>query len=234
MLKYHHRLAEDYPHACPPAEIRFPIRIDGCHWEVLEDWLDGLRMKGPEISTSTKYTDCARWEFYPNEILDNKGRISRPDSLAGLWVKHLAGCARGMVLTSILVAPDGLAELPALHPEKAGEWLDKIVKFWWQGLQQPLPVTAKTALAYLKLLFLSDGEGVLEKAREAARKAYEGDGYHFEGELGYGDGVYLKRCYPDFDTLWQAEQCHFKTLAKRNYGPLMATIQTDTIHGQLS
>ncbi len=234
MLKYHHRLTEDYPHECPPVEIRFPIRIDGCDCEALEDWLDGLRVKEPEISTPTKSTNYARWEFYPNEILDKKGRVSRPDSLVGLWVKHLAGCVRGMVLTSILVAPDGLAELPPLHPEKAGEWLADITAFWWQGLQQPLPVTAKTALAYLKILFSNDKESTPEKAREAARKAYEGDGYNFSGELGYADGVYLKRCYPDFDALWQAEQYRFKTLAERTYGPLMATIYTDTIHGQLS
>ncbi len=225
MLKYHHRLAEDYPHACPPVEIRFPIRMDGCDCEALEDWLDGLRMKEPEISTPTKSTDYVRWEFYLNEILDKEGRVSRPDSLVGLWVKHLAGCARGMALTSILVTPDGLAELPPLHPKKAGEWLDEIVKFWWRGLQQPLPVTAKTALAYLKLLFSNDGKGAPEKAREAAQKAYEGDGYHFKGELGYGDGVYLKRCYTDFDALWHAENNNFKTLAEQLYGPLMETMK---------
>jgi exodeoxyribonuclease V gamma subunit len=228
MLKYHHRLTKDFPHACPPVEIRFPIRIDGCDCEVLEDWLDGLRTNQPEASTLEKPGQYTRWEFYPNEILDKKSRVSRPDSLVALWVKHLAGCARGMALTSILVAPDGLAELPPLHPEKAGKWLADIIAFWWQGLQEPLPVTAKTALAYLNLLFSSDNrEGVLEKAREAARKAYEGDGYHFKGELGYGDGVYLKRCYPDFDALWQAENNSFETLAERIYGPLMETIWND-------
>ena len=227
MLKYHHRLAEKYPHSCPPVEIRFPIRIDGCDCEALEDWLDGLRVEKPEISTPAKSTDYARWEFYPNEILDKKGRVSRPDSLVGLWVKHLAGCAQKIALTSILVAPDGLAELPPLPPEKAGKWLDEIVKFWWQGLQQPHPVTAKTAPAYLKILFSNKGDNVLEKAREAARKTYEGDGYNFSGELGYADGVYLKRCYLDFDALWQAEESRFKILAEQLYGPLMETIRSD-------
>jgi len=137
-----------------------------------------------------------------------------------------------MTLTSILVAPDGLAELPPLDPEKATEWLNEIVQFWWQSLHQPLPVTAKTALAYVKILFLNRGEDGSEKAREAARKAYEGDGYNFRGELGYRDGVYLKRCYPGFDALWQAEHNRFKTLAEHIYGPLMTTICTDTIHGQ--
>ena len=224
MMEHHHRLAQDYPHPCPPVEIRFPIQIDGCNCQVLEDWLDGLRTKKPG-----QYT---RWTFYPKNILDSKKRISRLDSLVDLWVRHLAGCTQGMTLTSILVAPDGLAELPPLHPEKAGKWLDEIIRFWWQGIQEPLPVTAKTALAYVKTLFSNDGEEALMKAQEAARKAYEGDGYNFQGELGYADGVYLKRCYPDFDALWRAEDNRFKTLAEWIYEPLMSTIQTDTIHGQ--
>jgi len=226
MLEHHHRLTQYYPHTAPPVEIRFPMGIDGCDARVLEDWLGDLRTQEPG-----KY---ARWAFYPKNILERKNRISRPDSLVGLWVGHLAGCAQEMALTSILVAPDGLAELPPLHPEKARQWLDEMIRFWWEGLQHPLPITAKTALAYLKILFSNNGEGVLEKAREMARKAYEGDGYHFPGELGYADGVYLKRCYPDFDALWQAEDNRFKTLAERIYGPFMNTLQTDTIHGQSS
>ncbi|MCP4577252.1 MAG: exodeoxyribonuclease V subunit gamma [Deltaproteobacteria bacterium] len=219
MLEHHQRLARDYPHPCPPVEIRFPIRIDGCNCQVLEDWLDGLRAKKPG-----QYT---RWTFYPKDILDSKNRISRLDSLVDLWVRHLAGCAQEMSLTSILVAPDGLAELPPLHPGKAGKWLDDIIRFWWQGLQQPLPVTAKTALAYVKILFSNDGEEALMKAQEAARKAYEGDGYNFQGELGYTDSVYLKRCYPDFDVLWRAEDNRFKTLAGQIYKPIMETIWND-------
>ena len=225
MLERHHRLADRHPHVSPPLEIAFPIRIQGCAGDVLEDWLDGLRMKEP--ATSTKPTDYARWEFYPKDILDAKARVSRLDSLLGLWVKHLAGCAQGMALTSTLVAPDGLAELPPLDRERAGEWLADIIAFWWRGLRQPLPVTAKTALAYLKTLASNDGEGAGQKAWEAARKAYEGDGYHFKGELGYGGGVYLKRCYPNFDALWQAENNSFVTLAEDLYGPLMETIWKD-------
>ena len=225
MLERHHHLAGLYPHAVPPLEIGFPIRIQGCACDVLEDWLDGLRVNQSETPAATKPADYARWEFYPKEILDTRGRVSRPDSLVGLWVKHLSGCARGMVLTSTLVAPDGLAELPPLGREKAAKWLTRIISFWWMGLQKPLPVTAKTALAYVKTL--ASGEEALQKAWEAARKAYEGDGYHFPGELGYGDGVYLKRCYPDFNALWQAENNLFETLARQLYGPLMETFCND-------
>ncbi len=234
MLEHHRLLTKEFPQTCPPVEIRFPIRIDGCSCETLEDWLDNLRANETETSASKGTRNYTRWTFYPNEILDSQNRIARPVSLVDLWVRHLAGCSQEMTLTSILIAPDGRAELPPLDPEKAAEWLNEIVQFWWQSLHQPLPVTAKTGLAYVKVLYLNSEEGVSEKAREAARKTYEGDGYNFQGELGYSDGVYLKRCYPDFDALWQADHNRFKTLAERIYGPLMDTIYTDTTHGQTS
>jgi len=230
MLKHHERLAKDYPHS--PVEIRFPIRIAECGCEALEDWLDGLWTNRPESFASKEPLNYTRWTFYPKTILDTQDRLSRPDSLLDLWVRHLAGCSRKMVLTSILIAPDGLVELPPLNPLKASELLSEIIDFWWRSLHQPLSVTGKTALAYVTVLFFNSGEHASEKAREAARKAYEGDGYNFYGELGYADGVYLKRCYPDFDALWQAEQNRFKSLAESIYGPLMATISRDTTHGQ--
>jgi len=107
MLEHHHRLAENYPHPSPPVEIRFPIRMDGCNCQTLEDWLGDLR-----FMETGKFT---RWAFYPKNILDSKKRVSRLDSLVDPWVRHLAGCAQGIALTSILVAPDGVAELQPLH-----------------------------------------------------------------------------------------------------------------------
>ena len=227
MLEHHHGLAARYPHPCSPLEIGIPIDIEGCDWEMLEDWLDGLRGAGPGLSAATKPAAYARWEFYPKDILDAKKRVTRPDSLVSLWVKHLAGCAGGLALTSILVAPDGPAQLPPLDQGRAGEWLAEILATWWKGLSQPLPVTAKTALAYVKTLISNEGEDARPKAWEAARRAYEGDGYQFPGELGYGDGVYLERCYPDFDSLWQADNGLFEILAEKLYGPLMETLWND-------
>ena len=88
--------------------------------------------------------------FIPKIFWIAKTGFSRIDSLVDPWVKHLAGCAQGMTLTSILVAPDGLAELRPLHAEKAGQWLNDLIRFWWQGLQQPLPVTAENSLGLCK------------------------------------------------------------------------------------
>lgn len=230
MLKRHHRLVQDNPHISPPVEIRFPIEIQECHCNALEDWLDGLRTRQPLTSNSKGISNYTRWTFYPMDILDSKNRIVRPESMVDLWVSHLAGCAQIMDLTSILIAPDGLAKLPPLRPDEAKAYLTEIAAFWWQSLHRPMPVTAKTALAYLKVLSANkDKEGDSStKAMEAARKAYEGDGYHYMGELGYNDGIYLKRCFPDFKALRQTDNDGFITLANRIYEPLVATIQADT------
>ena len=230
MLARHHKLAQEHPRISPPVEIRFPIELQGCSCDALEDWLDGLQTSHPLISNEKEMLSYSRWTFYPMDILDGKSRIARPHGMVDLWVRHLAGCAQMMDLTSILIAPDGLAKFPPLPPEAAKAYLTEIAAFWWESLQRPMPVTAKTALAYLKVLSAnSDGEGeIVNKALAAARKAYEGDGYHSMGELGYHDGIYLKRCYPDFDAILQADNDGFITLADRIYEPLMANIQTDT------
>ncbi|EFK09438.1 exodeoxyribonuclease V, gamma subunit [delta proteobacterium NaphS2] len=230
MLERHHKLAQDHPHISPPVEIRFPIDIQGCYCDALEDWLDGLQTRQPLISNEKESLSYSRWTFYPMDILDGKSRIARPDSMVDLWVRHLAGCAQMLDLTSILIAPDGLAKFPPFPPEVAKDYLTIIAEFWWQSLHRPMPVTARTALAYLKVLSANgDQEGEIgEKALAAARKAYEGNGYQYMGELGYNDGIYLKRCYPDFNAILQVEKDGFITLANRIYEPLMSTLQTDT------
>ena len=230
MLERHHKLAQDHLQVSPPAEIRFPIEIKECYCDALEDWLDGLQIRQPLISNKKEILSYSRWAFYPMDILDSKRRIARPYSMVDLWVRHLAGCAQMMDLTSILIAPDGLAKFPPLRPEEAKAYLTEIAAFWWESLHRPMAVTARTALAYVKVLSANrDKEGEIEeKALAAARKAYEGDGYHYVGELGYDDGIYLKRCYPDFKALRQADNDGFITLADRIYKPLMANIQTDT------
>jgi exodeoxyribonuclease V gamma subunit len=216
MLACHKDLREQFPCKAKPVEIGLAVELDDWGIEVLEDWLDGL-YRAHQATQPSESESYARWEFYPNPILDSRGRFFRLDRLISPWVNHLAGCAQGLVLTSYLVAPDGLVELPPLGRDSASKWLAEIVTHWWQGLQKPLPVTAKSALAYLRVL-LSDPDHDGQKAANAARKAYQGDGYNSFGELGYSP--YLKRIYADFDALWQADDNRFAALAQALYNPL--------------
>jgi len=225
MLEFHHDLCRQWSQEAKVVEIRFPVQLPGCAAEALEDWLDGLRRPASNLPESSLACPCARWEFYPKDIMDKKGTVSRLYCMISLWVKHLAGCARNLALTSYLVAPDCITELQPLDKEIARLWLTAVIEHWWEGLQQPLPVTAKTALAYLAELMPVEGQGDPQKAETAARHAYQGDGFHASGELGYGDGVYLKRCYPDFDALRQALDNRFESLAGAIYAPLVQSIR---------
>ncbi len=159
--------------------------------------------------------------------MDSGGEVSRLSSLVGSWVKHLAGCAQGFLLSSYLVAPDGVAELRPLDQDCAEKWLAEIMASWRSGLMRPLPVTAKTALAYLAALNSDHPKDTPEmkqqKAVDAARSAYQGNEFSPSGELGYN--LYLARTYPDFSALWQADGNQFKHLATSLYAPLLQAIR---------
>lgn len=227
MLGHHHDLCRIWTPETSVVEIRIPIQLPGRDGDALEDWLDGIRNAGAGATSAAKNPEHARWEFYPLAIMDAKGMVLPKSCFIIPWIKHLAGCSQGLALTSYLIAPDGCAILAPVERSSAQKWLHHIIRRWWQSLEYPLPVTSKTAMAYLAAPRSCDLEACRQKAREAARKAYEGDGYHHLGELGYGDGVYLRRCYSDFNALWDADAKGngFESLAGDLYAPLVEAVR---------
>jgi exodeoxyribonuclease V gamma subunit len=218
LLEQHASLAARWPHGAAPQEIVQELALGEGGSPILEDWLDGLRAADPvEPGGAPETTSLARWEFYPLEIFDARGAMTRPHSLIGLWVRHLAGCARGLNLTSILAAVDGCATLEPEDSEAARSRLQTIAAHWYAGLRGPLPVAARTALAWLEA---RDAVNGADKVLAAARLAYEGDGFRREGERGYSP--YLARAFPDFERLWSTEGNRFADLARDLYGPLAA------------
>jgi exodeoxyribonuclease V gamma subunit len=217
MLAYHFRLREQFPHSAGTIEIDLAVELDHCGCNAVQDWLVDLYRseQGTAPSSTGSYS---HWRFYPHTILDQKGRFLRLDSLISPWVCHLAGCARGLDLTSYLVAPDGLIKLPPLGRDPARKRIQAVIAHWWSGLQQPLPVAAKTALAYLRALH-SNPDADPDKAVDAARNAYQGNGYTTFGELGYS--LYLQRIYPGFEEIWQTDDNRFATLAQALYAPMI-------------
>jgi exodeoxyribonuclease V gamma subunit len=221
MLDHHHKLIRLWPVAAAAREIL--LKGASLSSDVfLEDWMDGLR-QADSGGTET----YARWEFYGGNILGDNGKILRLTSAIGSWVKHLVGCAQGISVTSYLAAPDAVVQMPPLDQVCAEKWLDEVVMCWKSGLTHPLPVTAKTALAFLSVMNSDDSKidsgAKLNKAMAAARKVYEGDGYNSLGELGYSR--YLMRSYPDFNTIWQASGHPFHQLAQSLYSPLLQTVR---------
>jgi exodeoxyribonuclease V gamma subunit len=208
------KLTQQWPYAARPVELHRATAVAGCTARALEDWLDGLHQAAENAAS------LARWEYYYAALRDKSGKIVRHNSFIGVWVKHLAGCAQGLCLTSWLVAPDGVAALPPLTPETAGRILSDLFDRWWNGMQQPLPVAARTALAYCRALV----DGKTDPAG-TARQAYEGDGFNSDGEV--GASLYLQRLYPDFDALWQLDGRAFHMLADALYAPLVRALMED-------
>jgi exodeoxyribonuclease V gamma subunit len=226
LLQLHDTLRSRWPHEIAPLEISLELTPNDGDPHHLEDWLDGLHCSGPippGAGDGPQDLALSRWEFYPLPIFDDKGRINRFHSLIGLWVRHLGGCAQGLDLTSLLATPDGCAILPPMACEEARRLLETLVNHWRLGLCQPLPLAARTALAWLQAQeTLEDRQKIMEKARHA----YEGDGFRSSGERGYSP--YLARTYPDFESLWQADDNRFAALALALYAPLMEACRTDS------
>jgi exodeoxyribonuclease V gamma subunit len=224
LLEQDASLAARWPHEIAPREITLELALGDGSPRTLEDWLDGLHAS--QAGENALAADAARWEFYPLPIFDaGKGEVERPHSLIGLWIRHLAGCAMGLELTSFLVASDGCARLSPLARETAGMLINSLVGHWCRGLQAPLPVAARTALAWVRAGEAGDDPG---KILAVARKAYEGDGFHSPGEVGYS--AYLGRAFPDFESLWQAEDNRFAELARDLYAPLVAACRNRGLH----
>jgi exodeoxyribonuclease V gamma subunit len=214
MVTHHQALCGKWPRLCDPLEISIPLDPERSAVTPLDDWLDRLH----QTDSLDAVPRFGRWEFYPKNILDKTGHMLRLYSMVPLWIRHLAGCAQGMDLESVLVAPDGMVRLEPLERPVAGDLLLAIIELFWTGLTRPLPVTAKTGTIYVDTLMAKDEE----TAKIKASKVYEGDGFLSKGELGYD--LYLQRVFPGFDDLWQAQDKSFERLAQTLYAPLVHAV----------
>ncbi len=246
MMAFHETLSTTWPHEVSNRDMALFLTRGPLQGKQIEGVLDHLHAIGnvspdgggptgitpSEKGASTVVAPLARWEFYPHAIMDAKGKPGRLPPLVGLWVTHVMGCAVGVSLASSLVAPDGVVTLEPLEKNRAEALLHEMVALWWQGLCSPLPITPRTAMAWLSSLPAPEEEtaggegsqGEMEKARAAASKVYQGDGFR-PGEVDYTPGAL--RAYPDFDTLWQAHGNAFPLLAQRLYAPLFEALNLD-------
>jgi len=162
---------------------------------VLEDWLDGLVTDG----------DRTVWlELDPGRFLTKKG--VRHDKLLPAWVKALVAGSARVAVGGVLVARDATVHVEPVAPDEAQALLGELVDLWRAGMAEPLPVAAKTGLA-----FSVDPAG--------AEKAY--DGSRFAGENAEAS---LGRLWPDYESL--AADGRFEALALQLYGPVVRWIET--------
>ncbi|KPC50289.1 exodeoxyribonuclease V subunit gamma [Amantichitinum ursilacus] len=158
----------------------------------LEDWLDGLRQQGQQRA----------WlQLLSGTLCDKQGQ-PRADKLLLAWLRQLVASACGHPVMGIVVARD--ATLTLGQPERADAQaaLQDLLTLWLAGMNAPLPVACRTALAFLT------------QATADAIGAYEGT-HVTQGE---NAEPCLARTYPDYAAL--TADGRFAELAEALYGPL--------------
>lgn len=201
----------------PDTSERQSIRLeDGT--VVLEDWIDNLRRSGSmsELTDADPSNGEVAWlDLQTSKLLVkvNKTYFARPEKLLGAWVRSLAIAASGINARGVLVGRDGVVEVPPIAQDIAVDALKALMQLWLEGMNSPLPLPPKTALAFV--------------AEKNAQSKYEGD-YMMKGEV---EDTCLARMFPDFDALIDGGR--FEELAKAVYGPLSAWVVqqvTVTLH----
>ena len=167
---------------------------------VLEDWIDHLRRAPDPGNPANAVT--AWLELNPSKLCEDvkKEAVVRPEKLLGPWVRSLAIAASGRTAQGVLVGRDSVLDISPMPQEEARCTLDLLLGLWLDGMNAPLPLPPKTALAWL--------------AEKDARIQYEG-GYQRTGDVA---DPCLARMFPDFETLTQDGR--FEALARQVYEPL--------------
>lgn len=189
--------------AHPCALQRLPLRFAHAG-TVLEDWLDHRVAADAHARTPL-------WlALDPGRLLEGaKKDIVRPYKLLQTWVGCLLAAACDAPSAGLLIGRDATLQIAATDPDTARATLATLIEGWQQGLGTPLPVAAKTALAFLG-----------ERGPGKAPETYEGN----ERSAGEGQEASLARCYPDFESL--SADGRFETLAHSLYGPLAQWVAT--------
>ncbi|WP_240732350.1 MULTISPECIES: exodeoxyribonuclease V subunit gamma [Dyella] len=172
---------------CPRVNDKFELRYEA-HGLVVEEWLADLRRN--------EAGELVRVELIQGEFA--KAKSPRLEKLIPAWVTHLLAHACDVRMHTFIVAHDGLSQFAPLPAGHARALLDDLLRALRRGLDAPLPVARKTAIAWL----LAESEG--KDAEEAARKQFdrnEGDRYH-RAEI--DEDPYLARAWPQFEAMRSA------------------------------
>lgn len=175
------------------------------HGVLLEDWLGGLRCNA----------DGNLALIHPRAGDLIKNRKLKCHSLVQPWITHLAVHACGYSVVSRIIGADSCAEMAPLARDDANRWLADLLSAWQVGMQAPLCVACRTALAWLD----SEQKGEND-AYAAARKAYDGDGFQSAGEC--GQNAYLARAWPTANQLFADNT--FLELVNALYRPLFENV----------
>jgi exodeoxyribonuclease V gamma subunit len=188
--------------------------------------LSGLRTMSND--THLPGAPCLQLEARPGAVLEGgKTAMPRGHVLMRLWVNHLAACASGLNMTSVLLGVDGEVQIAPIDLCQAQAILNRLLKVYAQAWAQPLPVACKTAWTYLVMQQrnrLQDAAGKSTKdPDEEAQNTFEGG--QFGGER--AESSYLQRAFDSYGDLGD----NLPHWAEELYGDLLAAV-TSAPEGQ--
>jgi exodeoxyribonuclease V gamma subunit len=172
---------------------------------LLEDWLDPLRQAtGPtDEAERVRLPECAWLVLEPGRLLEDSPRAAaRVDKLLLAWVRSLASAACGVSAQGVLVGRDGVLDIAPMPPAEASAMLTTLLALWQDGMNAPLPLPPRTALAWL--------------AGKDALAQYEGTPM----QRGEREEPCMARVFPDFAAL--SADGRFEALARSIHAPLLA------------
>ena len=181
--------------AYPQDDDKMPLSLEARGLQI-DDWLEGLRACGPQ----RVWIACS-----VSRLIDRSGTL-RLHPLVAAWVRQLVASACGHAVHGILIGVEGQVVVPPLDADLARQHLHALLEAWHAGMCDPLPFTARTALAELS----KPGSG---------RQLYDG-GFNTGGEA---EEPCLARVYPDFAAL--CADGRFEAYTTALFAPLFAWAQ---------
>jgi exodeoxyribonuclease V gamma subunit len=191
------------------------LGVQSAHWQLgptrlNAEWANGQTLWRSNTDTPKASTRWLQVALRPGAVTEGKkeNQQARLDTLAHLWLHHLAACASGVPTTSVQIGLDAAVQLQPIAADAAQAQLQDLCYAYQDAWAQPLPIAAKTACAYWMAL-KGDGKDPMAKAKTTF------DGAHQKrGE--YQDSPALQRVFNRFDDVADA----LPAWAERLYAPM--------------
>jgi exodeoxyribonuclease V gamma subunit len=191
-----------YPMISDARAIR--LLLDGC---IVEDSFIDLR------ALSDSSTTFLQLQVRAGNLI--KDKQVRGKVLTDLWVKHLAGCAMGWTLTSVLVGLDGEVRYLPMDAHVAITHLNALLRLYQQGLSAPLPIACETACAYWQE---QQKEGVNKDPHHKAASVFN-EGFNTSGER--LQSAYLSLAFKDYAEI----KAGVEDLSDALYGAMLKQVE---------
>lgn len=189
----------------------------------LVGWLDGLR--------SNADGKLLHLHMQATQLTKGRERQWRDEKLVGHWVRHLAANRAGLAMTSMVLSPAGTACFAPIAVDRAGAWLDILLRAWAEGMRRPLPIKAEFARPVLTAVPLgarpqsdpSAWQALLssDKLRSQIHQCYESSW----NQAGRRDAIYEARAYPTLESLFGDGELVYWALEL--YAPLFVALRQE-------